>query len=97
MLTPYPYGIYGADSWMQNRNADRDPLAGGVSRPGGPAPAACGAPSTTPPTSRSTSPLPIASMRPDLVKECTAAEYLERAYGTARPTSRCREHPHGGG
>ncbi|MCF7974456.1 MAG: hypothetical protein K9N55_11615, partial [Phycisphaerae bacterium] len=34
--TPYPYGIYGSDSWLVNRNADRDPIEQGISRPGGP-------------------------------------------------------------
>ena len=33
---PYPYGIYGADSWQQNRFATRDALTQGISRPGGP-------------------------------------------------------------
>ena len=83
--TPYPYGIYGADSWQQNRFADRDPLDKGISRPGGPS--AC--------RMWRTFDYPtyfalyydlyrIAKQRPDLVRELDAAGYLERAYGTAR-------------
>lgn len=83
--TPYPYGIYGADSWQQNRFAHRDPLEQGVSRPGGPS--ACRMWRTFDyPTYFALyfNLYRIAKQRPDLVKECSAAEYLERAYGTAR-------------
>jgi len=83
--TPYPYGIYGADSWKENRFAERDPLGSSISRPGGPS--AC--------RMWRTFDYPtyfalyfdlyrIAKQRPDLVKELDAAGYLERAYGTAR-------------
>jgi hypothetical protein len=82
---PYPYGIYGSDSWNQNRFADRDPLAQGVSRPGGPS--ACRMWRTFDYTTYFAlyfNLYRIARQRPDLVKECSATEYLERAYGTAR-------------
>jgi len=83
--TPYPYGIYGADSWKQNRFTDRDPLAQGISRPG--APSACRMWRTFDYTTYLALYFDlyrIATQRPDLVKECGAAGYLERAYGTAR-------------
>ena len=83
--TPYPYGIYGSDSWLQNRFSERDPLAEGISRPGGPS--ACR-------MWRSFrlhdllalyfNLYRIAQQRPDLVRDLDAAGYLERAYGTAR-------------
>jgi len=82
---PYPYGIYGSDSWKQNRFTDRDPLAQGVSRPGGPS--ACRMWRTFDYTTYFAlyfNLYRIATQRPDLVKELRAAEYLERAYGTAR-------------
>lgn len=83
--TPYPYGIYGSDSWKQNRFTDRDPLGRGISRPGGPS--ACRMWRTFDYTTYFALYFDlyrIAKQRPDLVKECSAAEYLERAYGTAR-------------
>jgi hypothetical protein len=83
--TSYPYGIYGADSWQQNRFAERDPLDRGISRPGGPS--ACRMWRTFDYTTYFALYFDlyrIAKQRPDLVKECSAAEYLERAYGTAR-------------
>ena len=82
---PYPYGIYGCDSWQQNRFAARDPLDQGISRPGGPS--ACRMWRTFDyPTYFALyfDMYRIAKQRPDLVKECSAADYLERAYGTAR-------------
>ena len=82
---PYPYGIYGADSWNQNRFAERDPLDKGISRPGGPS--ACRMWRTFDYTTYFAlyyNMYRIAKQRPDLVKELDAAEYLERAYGTAR-------------
>ncbi len=82
---PYPYGIYGADSWQQNRFADRDPLDEGVSRPGGPS--ACRMWRTFDYTTYFAlyfNMYRIAKQRPDLVKNLSAADYLERAYGTAR-------------
>ena len=81
---PYPYGIYGSDSWQQNRFTDRDPLEEGVSRPGGPS--ACRMWRTFDYTTYFAlyfNMYRIAKQRPDLVKELRAAEYLERAYGTA--------------
>ena len=83
--TPYPYGIYGSDSWQQNRFATRDPLDQAISRPGGPS--ACRMWRTFDYTTYFALYFDlyrIAKQRPELVKECTAAEYLERAYGTAR-------------
>jgi hypothetical protein len=82
---PYPYGIYGADSWKQNRFADRDPLADGVSRPGGPS--ACRMWRSFDYTTYFALYFDlyrIARQRPDVVHELDAAGYLERAYGTAR-------------
>lgn len=82
---PYPYGIYGSDSWYQNRFADRDPLEKGISRPGGPS--ACRMWRTFDYTTYFALYFDlyrIAKQRPDLVKELDAAGYLERAYGTAR-------------
>lgn len=83
--TPYPFGIYGSDSWKQNRFTDRDPLDNGISRPGGPS--ACRMWRTFDYTTYFALYFDlyrIAKQRPDLVKECSTAEYLERAYGTAR-------------
>jgi len=82
---PYPYGIYGADSWQQNRSATRDPLSEGVSRPGGPS--ACRMWRTFDYTTYFAlyfDMYRIARQRPDLVKTATARQYLERACGTAR-------------
>jgi hypothetical protein len=82
---PYPCGIYGADSWPQNRFADRDPLAQGISRPGGPS--ACRMWRTFDYTTYFALYLDlyrIGKQRPDLCHELDAAGYLERAYRTAR-------------
>jgi len=83
--TPYPYGIYGSDSWKQNRFSERDPLDKGISRPGGPS--ACRMWRTFDYTTYFALYLDmyrIAKQRPDLVKELNVSGYLERAYGTAR-------------
>ncbi len=83
--TPYPCGIYGSDSWKQNRFTGRDPLDKGVSRPDGPS--ACRMWRTFDYTTYFAlyyDLYRIAKQRPDLVKELDAAGYLERAYGTAR-------------
>lgn len=83
--SPYPCGIYGADSWQQNRFTERDPLDQGISRPGGPS--ACRMWRTFDyPTYFALyfNLYRIAKQRPDLVRECDAAEYLERAHATAR-------------
>ena len=82
---PYPCGVYGADSWRQNRFTDRDPLDEGISRPGGPS--QCRMWRTFDYTTYFALYFDlyrIAKQRPDLVKELDAAGYLERAYGTAR-------------
>lgn len=82
---PYPYGIYGADSWRQNRGAERDPIGEGVSRPGGPS--GCRMWRTFDYTTYFAlyfNLYRIARQRPDLVHRLDAAGYLERAYGTAR-------------
>ena len=83
--SPYPYGIYGSDSWNQNRFTDRDPLDKGISRPGGPS--ACRMWRTFDYSTYFALYFDlyrIAKQRPDLVKALSAAQYLERAYGTAR-------------
>ncbi len=83
--TPYPYGIYGTDSWRQNRFTDRDPLSGGISRPGGPS--ACHMWRTFDYTTYFALYFDlyrIAKQNPGLMKELDAAGYLERAFGTAR-------------
>ncbi|MDQ1257392.1 MAG: hypothetical protein QG656_1996 [Candidatus Hydrogenedentes bacterium] len=83
--TPYRYGIYGADSWKENRFTDRDPLSDGISHPGGPS--ACRMWRTFDYTTYFALYFDlyrIAKQRPDLVKELDADGYLERAYGTAR-------------
>jgi hypothetical protein len=82
---PYPYGIYGADSWKQNRFSERDPLDEGISRPGGPS--ACRMWRTFDYTTYFAlyfNMYQIARQRPDLVHDLDATGYLERAYGTAR-------------
>jgi hypothetical protein len=83
--TLYPYGIYGSDSWRQNRFADRDSLEKGISRPGGPS--ACRMWRTFDYATYFAlyyEMYRIARQRPDLVKYLDAAGYLERAYGTAQ-------------
>jgi len=82
---PYPYGIYGSDSWKQNRYAKRDPLEKGISRPGGPS--QCRMWRTFDYTTYFAlyyNMYCIAKQHPHLVKYLDAAGYLERAYGTAR-------------
>ncbi len=83
--TPYPYGIYGADSWQQNRFTDRDPLDKQVSRPGGPS--ACRMWRTFDYTTYFAmyfNMYRIAKQNPGAVKYLDAKGYLARAYGTAR-------------
>jgi len=82
---PYPYGIYGSDSWKQNRFTTRDPLEKGVSRPGGPS--QCRMWRTFDYTTYFAlyyNMYRIAKQQPALCKHLDAAGYLERAYGTAR-------------
>jgi len=82
---PYPYGIYGSDSWKQNRFAARDPLEKGVSRPGGPS--QCRMWRTFDYTTYFAlyyNMYRIAKRHPHLCTYLDAAGYLERAYGTAR-------------
>lgn len=82
---PYPYGIYGADSWYENRGSQRDPLSAAVSRPGGPS--ACRLWRTFDyPTYIALyyNLYRIACQRPDLTHYLDAQGYLERALGTAR-------------
>ena len=95
--TPYPYGIYGSDSWKQNRFTDRDPLDQGISRPGGPS--ACRMWRTFDYTTYFAlyfNLYRIAKQRPDLVKELQ-----RRGIPGARLRHRPRllrgagEHPHG--
>ena len=83
--TPYPFGIYGSDSWRENRYAERDPLSEGVSRPGGPS--ACRMWRTFDYTTYFAlyyDLYRIARQRPDLVKGLDAAGWLGRAFNTAR-------------
>ncbi len=82
---PYPYGIYGSDSWQANRFATRDPLTNGVSRPGGPG--QCRMWRTFDYTTYFAlyyNMYLIAKLNSHLVKYLDADSYLERAYGTAR-------------
>jgi hypothetical protein len=90
---PYSYGIYGADSWEQNRFSTRDPLDQGVSRPGGPS--ACRMWRTYDyPTCFALyfDMYRIALQRPDLVHYLDSKGYLERAYGTARAFFEVPQH-----
>ncbi len=83
--TPYPYGIYGADSWHINRFAKRDLLEGAVSRPGGPS--QCRMWRTFDYTTYFAlyyNLYRIARQNPSLVNYLDAGGYLERAFGTAR-------------
>ncbi len=83
--TPYPYGIYGADSWHVNRFAKRDMLEGAVSRPGGPS--QCRMWRTFDYTTYFAlyyNMFRIAVRQPGLVKYLDADGYLERAFGTAK-------------
>jgi len=82
---PYPFGIYGSDSWHQNRFANRDPLAKGVSRPGGPS--QCRMWRSFDYTTYFAlyyNMYRIAKQHPSLCPYLDAAGYLQRAYGTAR-------------
>jgi len=82
---PYPYGIYGSDSWRQNRFAKRDPPETGISRPGGPS--QCRMWRTFDYTTYFAlyyNMYCIAKRHPGLCQYLDAAGYLERAYGTAR-------------
>jgi 3-methyladenine DNA glycosylase AlkD len=90
---PYPYGIYGADSWKQNRFAARDPLEAGISRPGGPSQCRMWRTFDYPTYFALYFDLyRIARQRPDLVHYLDAAGYLERAYGTARAYFEVPQH-----
>jgi hypothetical protein len=82
---PYPFGIYGSDSWQQNRFTNRDPLDEQVSRPGGPS--ACRMWRTFDYTTYFAmyfNLYRIAKDNPQLVTYLDARGYLDRAYGTAR-------------
>jgi hypothetical protein len=83
--TPYPYGIYGSDSWKQNRFTDRDPITNGACRAGGPSECRMWRSfDYTTCFALYYDLYRIARQRPDLVHYLNAAGYLERAYGTAR-------------
>jgi len=84
--TPYPYGIYGVDSWLINRFSEYDPLSKQVSRPNS---------SGSQCRMWRTFDYPtyfalyynmyiIAKQNPEMVRYLSANGYLERAYGTAR-------------
>jgi hypothetical protein len=82
---PYPFGIYGADSWFTNRFAKRDPLEGAVSRPG--RPSQCRMWRTFDYTTYFAlyyNMYRIARQDPGMAKYLDAAGYLRRAFGTAR-------------
>lgn len=82
---PYPYGIYGSDSWFANRFARRDPLEQGISRPGGPS--QCRMWRTFDYTTYFAlyyDMYRIAKRHPGLCHYLDAAGYRERAFGTAR-------------
>jgi len=82
---PFPFGIYGSDSWFSNRFAKRDPLDGAVSRPGGHS--QCRMWRTFDYTTYFAlyyNMYRIARQNPGMVRYLDAAGYLRRAFGTAR-------------
>lgn len=82
---PYPYGIYGADSWRVNRFAERDPLEGAASRPGGPSQCRMWRTFDYPTYFALYYNMHrIARHHPGLVTYLDAPGYLERAFGTAQ-------------
>jgi arylsulfatase A-like enzyme len=84
--SPYPYGIYGSDHWLMNRQATRDPIDAGKSRPGKGG-SGCRMWRTFDYThyiQLYTNMYRIAKQHPQLVHYLDAQGYLERAWGTAR-------------
>lgn len=83
--TPFPFGIYGSESWHENRFADRDPMTEATSRPGGPS--ACRMWRSYDYTTMFAlyfDMYRIAKHYPTLMRYGDAATYLDRAFGTAR-------------
>ena len=84
--SPYPYGVYGSEHWHMNRQATRDPIAEGKSRPGKGG-GGCRMWRTFDYThyiQLYTNMYRIAKQHPHLVHYLDAQGYLERAWGTAR-------------
>lgn len=82
---PYPYGIFGSDSWQTNRFAAKDLLSEKISRPGGPS--QCRMWRTFDYTHYILlyyNMYRIAKQNPQMVDYLDANGYLERAFGTAR-------------
>ncbi|OXU15737.1 DUF5695 domain-containing protein [Sedimentisphaera salicampi] len=83
---PYPYGIYGSENWKENREATRDPIEEGKSRPGQGG-SQCRMWRTFDYTTYFAlyyNMYLIAKKNPEMVKYLDADEYLERAYGTVK-------------
>ena len=83
--TPFPFGIYGSNSWKENRCSERDPLADAISRPGGPS--ACHMWRSYDYTTFFAlyfDMYRIAKQRPESTRYLDATGYLDRAFGTAR-------------
>ena len=83
---PYPYGIYGSDSWLTNRNSSNDLIEESTSRPqdGG---SQCRMWRTFDYTTYFAlyyNMYLIGKQNPDLINYITTDQYLERAYGTAK-------------
>ena len=83
--SPFPFGIYGSDSWKENRFTPRDPMADAISRPGGPS--ACHMWRSYDYTTFFAlyfDMYRIATQNPELTSYLDAKGYLDRAFGTAR-------------
>ncbi|MCH2208574.1 MAG: DUF5695 domain-containing protein [Lentisphaerales bacterium] len=83
---PFPYGIYGSDSWLTNRQSANDPIEECTSRPqaGG---SQCRMWRTFDYTTYFAlyyNMYIIAKQNPSMVKFWSAETYLERAFGTAK-------------
>ena len=83
---PYPYGIYGSDSWLTNRNSKNDLIEDSTSRPqeGG---SQCRMWRTFDYTTYFAlyfNMYLIGKQNPELIKYISTDQYLERAYGTAK-------------
>ncbi|MBL7189845.1 MAG: hypothetical protein ISS70_26240 [Phycisphaerae bacterium] len=84
--SPYPYGIYGSDNWKENREATRDPIEEGISRPGQGG-SQCRMWRTFDYTHYILlyyNMYRIAKQNPEMTSYLKAEEYLERAFGTAK-------------
>lgn len=83
---PYPYGVYGSEHWKENREATRDPIEKGVSRPGKGG-SQCRMWRTFDYTHYILlyyNMYCIASQNPEMVHYLDAESYLERAFGSAK-------------